>query len=126
MLPNKLPKQERLCNKTAIDTLFAKNSLNLFSYPFRISYTKKGVYDTVAPKVLFSVPKRAFKKAHDRNWLKRRMKEAYRLQKMLLLNDTGETQIATIAIALIAKERVLYDLIESKMIKLLRMLEKVA
>jgi ribonuclease P protein component len=35
-------------------------------------------------QVLFVVPKRAFKKAHDRNRLRRRMKEAYRLQKHTL------------------------------------------
>ena len=32
-------------------------------------------------KAMFVVPKKKFKNAHDRNKLKRRMREAYRLQK---------------------------------------------
>lgn len=48
------------------------------------------VYQSVPVQVAFSVPKRSFKKAYQRNRLKRRMREAYRLQKHMLLPASDE------------------------------------
>ncbi|WP_305952925.1 ribonuclease P protein component [Emticicia oligotrophica] len=98
-------KDERLCSVKVIEGLFdRKNSANggVFSYPMRVVFQPQpsieidGVASSQKPtQVLFSVPKRQFKHAVDRNLIRRRMREAYRLHKQLL---TGNFTIAFIYI----------------------------
>ena len=75
--PHALPKSERLSSLTAVRRLFADGASG-FVYPFRYMVLKS---ESTTPKVevLFSVPKRNHKRANKRNTLKRRMREAYRL-----------------------------------------------
>jgi ribonuclease P protein component len=76
--------------------LTEKNTANegVFSYPMRVVFQSKisveadsSLSPQNATQVLFSVPKRQFKHAVDRNLIRRRMKEAYRLHKQLLIGD---------------------------------------
>src|SRR5690606_34395065 len=82
-------KAERLCSKKLITQLFSKGSaFNL--YPLRFVILKAEAPGTGFPQVLISVSKKYFKRAHDRNRLKRQIREAYRLNKTKLLTDNGQ------------------------------------
>jgi ribonuclease P protein component len=73
-------KEERLNKEKWIKELFEKGS-SFHLYPFRVIYLPHP--DPLYPvnQVLISVSVRNFRKAVDRNLLKRRIREAYRLTK---------------------------------------------
>ncbi|MGV3686995.1 MAG: ribonuclease P protein component [Daejeonella sp.] len=73
-------KEERLCSKKLIDKLF-HNGSSFLLYPFRIIWLSEALPEDRPVQVLISVPKKKFKRAVDRNLLKRRIREIYRLQK---------------------------------------------
>lgn len=111
-------KKERLCHVKVIEGLFnRKNKQNksFSSFPVLMIYSLDEVEERNYSKVLFSVPKRKFKRAVDRNLLKRRLKEAYRLNKNLIL----ENQHYNIAFLYIAKDIQDFAQIETAMVKLL-------
>ena len=73
-------KEERLCSIKLIDKLFHDGSSFLL-YPFRIVWLSENSNSGMLVQVLISVPKKRFKRAVDRNLIKRRIREIYRLQK---------------------------------------------
>ncbi len=79
------PKSEHLTSKKTINELFTSGQ-SLFQYPFKILYLVREEEADNYPKVLISVSKRQFKKAVDRNKVKRLIREAYRLQKPHLIS----------------------------------------
>ena len=85
--------------------------------------------DAVPVKVLFSVSKKRFKRAVDRNLLKRKMRESYRQQKQEFLFPQvkiSEKQLL-VSLAYIGKEVEDYALMMKKMQKALQQLaEKLA
>ena len=74
------PKNQKLCNDKSIERLF-ENGKYLTENPFRIIYNSYNNNEDVFVKVLIVVPKKRVRLASDRNVIKRRVKEAYRLQK---------------------------------------------
>ena len=73
-------KEERLCSVKLIEKLF-HNGSSFLLYPFRIIWLQEELSAGNPVQVLISVPKKKFKRAVDRNLLKRRIREIYRLQK---------------------------------------------
>lgn len=81
ILKNSFSKAERICSDIEINLIY-KTGTSFLQHPLVI-------YSIADPelkhsKVLVSVSKRKFKRAVDRNLLKRRIREAYRLNKTLL------------------------------------------
>jgi ribonuclease P protein component len=117
--PLTFSKSEKLCSKKHIEELY-KNGSSTFLYPFRIVSLNSNTESQNFPKVLISVPKRNFKKAVDRNRLKRQIREAYRLNKQRIFAQLDGTQIPDfLAIGYIAKEKLPFDVLESKLIAVL-------
>lgn len=118
-----LPKTERLKSTKTIAEVFAKNQ-HVFLYPFKVLFLTKSSLSQERPKVLFSVSKRNFKRAVDRNWIKRRIKEAYRLNKYILANENLGFKLNCIAFIYVAKNKISFSEQEIKMKKVLEKLKK--
>ncbi|MPR34623.1 ribonuclease P protein component [Salmonirosea aquatica] len=141
-------KDEKLRSRSIIDRLFKRGSKEVqtfYLFPFRVLYfegtsearhstfddsilsetsdTYQGVPSPL-PQVLFSVSKRNFKRAVDRNLIRRRCREAYRLHKPILLQNPEVPYPTSIAFLYLAKEISTYDVIEKAMIKVLRQMAK--
>ncbi len=76
-------KSERLSQEKLIQELFDKGS-SFYLYPFKIFFLPN---DKPTNQVIASVPKSNFKRAAERNTIKRRIREGYRLNKVKLLQD---------------------------------------
>ncbi|RYU91460.1 ribonuclease P protein component [Mucilaginibacter terrigena] len=116
-------KEERLCNKKLIDGLF-HNGSSFLCYPFKASWMLADSGQQFPVQIVFSVAKKRYKRAVDRNLVKRRMREAYRLNKQALLYDVlnGAGKKLVLSISYIGKEISPYDFFEKKMLKLLTQL----
>jgi ribonuclease P protein component len=81
-------KREKLCSQKTIDRLFKEGS-SAKAFPLRVVFLE--VPEAEAPvQVLISVPKKRIRKAHDRNRIKRLIREAYRLNKGQLTEKVVE------------------------------------
>jgi len=80
-------KKEKLCLQLVIDRLFAEGR-SFKVYPIRVMLLPVERAEAHA-QVLISVPKKRVKKAHDRNRIKRHIREAYRLNKSELVEKWG-------------------------------------
>ena len=108
-------KEERLCNIKLIEKLF-KDGSSFLVYPFRIIWLSEHLVSDFPAQVLISVPKRKFKRAVDRNLIKRRIREVYRLHKSQeiypFLNDHSDKIL--LGINFIGNEIADYPFLEKK------------
>lgn len=79
-MSNTLKKIERLHGTADTENLFAGKKKSVYVHPLRVVY-KAQEQEGLPTRIMVIVPKRYFKHAVDRNLLKRRLREAYRLNK---------------------------------------------
>ena len=80
------PKAEKLKSKKIIDLLFSEGK-SVSKYPLRLVYVKHDFEEDVPLKFGVSVSKKYFKNAVDRNYFKRVLRESYRLNKQILVEN---------------------------------------
>jgi ribonuclease P protein component len=113
-------KKERLNNEMLIKELFEKGS-SFYFFPFKVNFLSNPDQNFPFHQVMFSVSKRNFKKAVDRNLLKRRMREAFRVNKQAL-PASGKLLIAYIYTA---KEILTFAQIQERLVKTLNRFDHV-
>ncbi|MCC5920479.1 MAG: ribonuclease P protein component [Cyclobacteriaceae bacterium] len=119
---NKLPKSSILRHKKDITLLF-KNGDGLFQHPFKCSYICQNT-ESAEFKVLFSVSKRNFKRAVDRNHIKRIMRESFRQNRQSLHRLVHDHRLKlNLSFVYIHKQIEAYSLIDAKIKKMLHRLE---
>lgn len=113
-------KEERLCSKKIIEKLFSEGK-SMLLFPIKIVYIQNPIPSKFPVQAGFSVGKKIFKRAVQRNFIKRRMREAYRLNKNELYEQMGDKQMAVFFI-FVGKTIPEYSLIESSMKKSIKKL----
>lgn len=115
-------KSERLCSKRVIGVLFGGGSRSFAAYPLRVVFIPTEMKTVEPVSVLISVSKRHFKRAVWRNRVKRQVREAYRLNKHILLDtlmlDRMPKHLA-MAFLWLGDEQVSSTVVEAKMRNLL-------
>ncbi|MEM0576331.1 ribonuclease P protein component [Flavobacterium polysaccharolyticum] len=109
------PKEEKLKSKITIGLLFTEGK-SVSKYPLRLVYCQEKKETTQKIKMGVSVSKKYFKKAVDRNYFKRVLRETYRLNKHLLIPHLDEPYGFMFFYQ--TKERLSFDEINTKTIQL--------
>ena len=122
-MPNyTLPRSERLRSLKAIRRMFGEGRGG-FVYPYRyiwIADKQEGVAEGRGIEVMFSVPKKFHKRANKRNLLKRRTREAYRLNREVLCERISQAGVeVNLAFIYSTKEVHSYKTIENAVQKIL-------
>lgn len=115
-----LQKDERLCSQKLIGELFTSGE-SFLSYPLKVVFRKNELPLEHPAQVAFTVSKRNFKRAVKRNLLKRRMREAYRLNKPAFFDEiTAKNAQIAMMFVFVGKHVIEYATIEKAMISALK------
>ncbi len=129
-LSNRLYKREKLCSEAALERLFSGGKSApgtepvsaAIAYPWRAVWaaripSRSGSGSPAGARFVISVPKKRLRKAVDRVKMRRRGREAYRLQHSLFRAPEPGIDIAFVYVA---NELVPYDRSAAAILRLLR------
>lgn len=88
-----LGKEERLCSKKIIEKIFSEGE-SFLSFPLKVTYIETELPSNYPAQAAFTVGKKNFKLAVNRNRIKRIMRESYRLNKFALYDKLHGKQLA--------------------------------
>ncbi len=118
-----LPKNERLKSRKEIEEIFSTGR-SFSIYPLRVSFQLKKE-DLTSLKIGVSASKKLFKKAVDRNYAKRLLRETYRLQKTGLFELIQQKELSCHVFFLYTgNEKPVYKDLYETMSRALEMLKK--
>lgn len=76
-------KEYKLCSQKLIESVY-KQGKHMRVYPFVVYYKEADLSSKTPFQLVFSAPKRQFRLAHERNRIKRLLREAFRMKKLIL------------------------------------------
>jgi len=108
-------KKERLCSQRIIGEMFTSGE-SFLAYPLKVVFLKTELEISNPAQAAFTVSKRNFKQAVKRNLLKRRMREAYRLNKSAFYDELATKNIhIAVMFVFVGKDMIEYSIIEKGM-----------
>jgi len=117
-------KNQRLHEFRLIRSLFTGGKVFFFP-PLKITWLKFREPTLPSHQVMISVPKAIHRRSTDRNLIKRRIREAYRLnQSILAYKDLAKPPYLAFCITYTSKEILTYSAIQDKIILLLQRLKE--
>ncbi|MDE7426735.1 MAG: ribonuclease P protein component [Muribaculaceae bacterium] len=123
----RLYKKEKLCSVTAIERLFSHHTAtdtpaprSAIAYPLRAVWAPARRSSDAPLAFLISVPKRRLRHAVQRVLMRRRIREAYRLNRHTYTAEMDCNTRLDVAFIYVASETLPYSTVEKAMIKLLK------
>lgn len=81
-------KAYKLCSRKTIESVF-KQGRSVRVYPYVVYFQENELPEGQPFQLVFSAPKKIFRLAHERNRIKRLMREAFRKKKVILEEALG-------------------------------------
>lgn len=115
-----LKKEERLCSQKILGEMFTSGE-SFLVYPLKVVLLKTEPPQSIPVQAAFSVSKRNFKRAVKRNLLKRRMREAFRLNKHPFYDGLAAKKLhISMMFVFVGKDLLEFATIEKAMISALK------